>query len=92
MAAFCHSAVGMPPQDNNLAMRKANGTVVKLMRSPHAGRLYYQASVPTIFVKMEDSNLVLPIVVSKSLSFLSGLHCYVFDHACDLIGVFPFLA
>eukprot|EP00270_Netrium_digitus_P018389 TRINITY_DN697_c0_g1_i3.p1 TRINITY_DN697_c0_g1~~TRINITY_DN697_c0_g1_i3.p1 ORF type:complete len:339 (-),score=30.36 TRINITY_DN697_c0_g1_i3:289-1305(-) len=58
-------AVRMVPSRNSLYMMMADGSEVEVAHvNPTAGRLLYQASTPTIFLRVaENSSLMLPIVV-----------------------------
>jgi bifunctional DNase/RNase len=60
-------AVRMIPTRNQLFMTMASGAEVEVVHvNPTAGRLLYQTSTPTIFLKMADaSELMLPIVVGE---------------------------
>lgn len=67
MEAKVLNAVRMVPNRDHLMMTMENGVEIEVEHvHPSAGRLLYETSTPTIFLKMaENSGLILPIVVGE---------------------------
>eukprot|EP00850_Spirogloea_muscicola_P010155 SM000058S18585 [mRNA] locus=s58:629109:632084:- [translate_table: standard] len=100
MEAQLIDAVRMIPSRSQLFMTMANGAEVEVVHvNPTAGRLLYQSSTPTIFLRMVgQSDLMLPIVVGelaigmllKGLRHEAGLRPNYYELMKDLVDVLKY--